>query len=59
MAWKVDRAANNFVFIHLIEQEPCLYDRNLPDYARQDPIDFISERISKEMKESGMYVFSN
>jgi hypothetical protein len=38
MALNVDEAAN-FVCVQLIEQEPCIYDRRHPDYARQDKID--------------------
>jgi hypothetical protein len=55
MAWKVDEAAN-FVFVQLIEQEPGIYDRRHPDYARQDKIDLAWERIPHEMKESGVCV---
>jgi hypothetical protein len=49
MALKVD------VFVQLIEQEPGIYDKCYPGYARQDKIDLASERNSHEMKESGMY----
>jgi hypothetical protein len=45
MARKVDEAAD-FVFVQLIEQEPGIYDKRHPDYARRD-------RISHEMEESG------
>jgi hypothetical protein len=38
MVRKVDEAAN-FVFMQLIEQEPGIYDKRHPDYARQDNID--------------------
>jgi hypothetical protein len=38
MARKVD-VADNFVFVQLIEQEPGIYDKRHPDYARQDKID--------------------
>jgi hypothetical protein len=58
MARRVYEAAN-FVFVQLIEQEPGLYDKSQSDYARQDKIDLVWERISHEMKESGMYIFSN
>jgi hypothetical protein len=34
MARKVDEA-DNFVFVPLIEQEPRIYDKRHPDYARQ------------------------
>jgi hypothetical protein len=52
MARKVDEAAN-FVFVQLIEQEPGIYDKRHPDYARWDKIDLACERISREMKVSG------
>ena len=52
MARKVDEAVN-FVFVQLIEQEPGIYDKRHPDYARCDKIDLALERISHEMKESG------
>jgi hypothetical protein len=58
MARKVDEAAN-FVFVQLIEQESGVYDKSHPDYSRRDKIDLVWERISHEMKESGMYIFSN
>jgi hypothetical protein len=41
IARKVDEAAN-FVFVQLIGQEPGMYDRHHPDYARQDKIDLAS-----------------
>jgi hypothetical protein len=50
MVRKVDEAAN-FVFVQLIEQEPGIYDKRDPDYARRDKIDIAWERISHE-KES-------
>jgi hypothetical protein len=56
MARKFDEAAN-FVFIQLIEQEPGIYDKRHPDYARRDKIDLACERISHEMKEFGMYMY--
>jgi hypothetical protein len=56
MARKVDGAAN-FVFVQLIEQEPGIYDKCHPDYARRDKIDFAWEIISHEMNECGMYVY--
>jgi hypothetical protein len=55
MARKVDEASN-LVFVQLIEQEPGIYDKSHPDYARQDKTDLAWERISHETKESGMYV---
>jgi inosine/xanthosine triphosphate pyrophosphatase family protein len=51
MARKVDDAAN-FVFVQLIEQEPGIYDKRYQDYARQDKIDLVWERLSHEAKES-------
>jgi hypothetical protein len=33
MARKVDEAAN-FIFVQLIEQEPGIYDKRHPDYAK-------------------------
>jgi hypothetical protein len=52
MARKIDEATN-FVFVQLIGQEPGLYDRCHPYYARQDKIDLAWERIPQERKESG------
>jgi hypothetical protein len=52
IAQKVDEA-DNFVFVQLIEQEPGIYDHHHSDYARQDKIDLVWERISHETKESG------
>jgi hypothetical protein len=37
MARKVDDA-DNFVFVQLIGQEPGIYDKRYPDYARRDKI---------------------
>jgi hypothetical protein len=51
---KVDEAAN-FVFVQLIEQEPDIYDKRHPDYARRDKIDLAWERIYHETKESGSW----
>jgi inosine/xanthosine triphosphate pyrophosphatase family protein len=56
MAGKVDEA-ENFVLVQLIEQEPGIYDKRHPDYARRDKVDLAWEKISHEMKESGMCVF--
>jgi hypothetical protein len=56
MARKGDKAAN-LVFVQLIEQEPGIYDKYHPNYARRDKTDLAWERISYEMKESGMYVY--
>jgi hypothetical protein len=55
MARNVDEAAN-FVFVQLIEQEPGIYGKRHPDYARRDKIDLAWERISHDMKESGIYI---
>jgi hypothetical protein len=55
MARKVDEVAN-FVFVQLIKQEPGIYDKSHPDYARRDKRDLAWERISREMNESGMCV---
>jgi hypothetical protein len=52
MARKFDKVAN-FVFVQLIEQEPGIYDKRHPDYARQGKINFPCERISYATKESG------
>jgi hypothetical protein len=41
----------NFVFVQLIEQEPGIYDKRHPGYARQDKIHLAWERISHETKE--------
>jgi hypothetical protein len=50
MARKVDETAN-FV-VQLIQQEPGIYNKRHPDYARRDKIDLAWERISHEMKGS-------
>jgi hypothetical protein len=52
MARNVDEAAN-LVSVHLIEQEPGIYDKCQADYDRQDKIDLAWERLSHQMKESG------
>jgi hypothetical protein len=49
MARKVGEVAN-FVFVHLTEQEPGIYDKRHPDYARQDKTDFAWESISDDKK---------
>jgi hypothetical protein len=56
MAQKFNEAAN-FVFVQLIEQEPGIYNRRHPDYARRDKTDLAWEKISHEMQESGLCVF--
>jgi hypothetical protein len=38
MARKDDEAAN-FALVQLIEQEPGMYDKRHPDYARRDRVD--------------------
>jgi hypothetical protein len=53
MAQKFHEAAN-FVFVQLIEQDPGIYDKRHPDYGRRDKTDLAWEKISHEMKESGM-----
>jgi hypothetical protein len=35
MAQKADKAAN-FVFVQLTEEQPGIYEKHHPDYARQD-----------------------
>jgi hypothetical protein len=50
MPRKVDEVAN-FVFMHLIEQEPGMYDKCHPRYARWDKIGLAWERTLHEMKE--------
>jgi hypothetical protein len=42
MARNVDKAAN-FVFVQLIEQDPGIYDKRHPNYARQDKIVWIGK----------------
>jgi hypothetical protein len=49
MAQKFDKAAN-FVFVKSNEQEPGIYDKHHPDYARQDKTDLAWGRISHETK---------
>jgi hypothetical protein len=44
MERKIDEPAN-FVFVQLIEQEPGIYDKRQPVYARRDKIDLAWERI--------------
>jgi hypothetical protein len=48
--------ATNFVFLQLIEQEPGTYDKGYSDYARQDKIYLVWERISHEKKDSGSWL---
>jgi hypothetical protein len=58
MARKIDEAAN-FIFVHLIEQKPGIYDERHADYARQDKIRRLGlgrQRISHEAKESGSWL---
>jgi hypothetical protein len=47
MAQKADEACN-FVFVQLLVQEPSIYDKSHPDYARQDKIDLAWEKILYE-----------
>jgi hypothetical protein len=56
MARKFDEVAN-FVLVQLIEKEPGIYDKRHLDYARRDKVDLAWEKISHEMKESGMCVY--
>jgi hypothetical protein len=48
--------ASNFAFMQLIEQEPSIYDKSHPDYARRDKVDLAWEIFSHKMNESGMCV---
>jgi hypothetical protein len=57
MVRKFDEAAN-FVFVQLIEQEPDIYGKSHPDYARQDKIELALGRISHETKKSGSWLNS-
>jgi hypothetical protein len=41
----------NILFLKLIEQEPCLYDKCNPDYSRRDKTDLAWCRIEQEIKE--------
>jgi hypothetical protein len=43
--------------VQLIEQEPGIYDKGQPDYARQDKLDLAWERISHELEESGRCIY--
>jgi hypothetical protein len=53
----VDEAAN-FIFVQLSEQEPGIYDKRYPEYARQDKMDLTWERISHETKDSESWLSS-
>jgi hypothetical protein len=44
--------------MQLTDQEPVIYDNCHADYARQDKIDLIWERISHETKESVSWLSS-
>jgi hypothetical protein len=55
MAWKADETSD-FVFVQLIKQEPSMYDKSHPDYARWDKVDLAWEKIFHKMNESGMCV---
>jgi hypothetical protein len=44
MARKTDEAAN-FVLVQLIEQEPGIYNKRYPDYARRGKVD-LAKNIS-------------
>jgi hypothetical protein len=56
LARKVEEAST-FVFMQLIEQEPGIYDKRHPYYARRDKIDLSWGKVSHEMTESGVYVY--
>jgi hypothetical protein len=56
IARNADEAAN-FVFVQLIEQVPSIYDKSHPDHTRWDTVNLAWEKISREMKESGMCVY--
>jgi hypothetical protein len=43
--------------VQLTEQKSGTYEECYQDYARQEKIEFAWERISHEMKKSGMYVY--
>jgi hypothetical protein len=58
LARKGDEVAH-FVFVHLIEQDPGIYDKRHPDYARLYKIVLAWERISHETKESGSRLTSS
>jgi hypothetical protein len=49
MARKADVASNSFFFLQLIEQEPGIYDKSHPDYARRNKVDLSWEKISHKM----------
>jgi hypothetical protein len=57
MARNIAEAAN-FVFVQFTEQEPGIYEKRHPDYARQDKIDLAWRNNSHEMKESGSWLSS-
>jgi hypothetical protein len=44
---------NKYLFVQLIEQEPCVYDKCSPDYSRRNKTDLGWCRIAQEMKEKG------
>jgi hypothetical protein len=56
MERKVDEAAN-FVLVQLMEKEPGTHDKRHPDSVRRDTVELTWEKISHEMKESGMCVY--
>jgi hypothetical protein len=45
--------------MQLIQQEPGIYDKRHPGYARQDKRDLAWERVSHEIKESGFRLSSS
>jgi len=57
-AQKFDEATH-FAFVQFTEQEQGLYDHSNPDYAQRDKLDLAWEKISHEITEPGMYIFSD
>jgi hypothetical protein len=47
---------SDFVCVRLIEQEPSIYDKSHPDYARRDKVHLASEKNSHKMNGSDMCV---
>jgi hypothetical protein len=44
MARKADEAFS-IVFVQLTEQQPSIYNKSHPDYARRDKVDLASEKM--------------
>jgi hypothetical protein len=55
MAQKVNEATN-LAFVQLIDQGPSLYEKSLSDYTRRDKVDLAWERISQDIRESGIFL---